>query len=68
MKEERLPVLIGADIVTRDLGVSKAKAYQIIRDLNAQLKEAYPRSIIVAGKVNRVWYEEACNPGKVPEN
>ena len=32
---------------------------QTIKDLNKQLKEQYPRAIIISGKVNRKWYEEA---------
>lgn len=43
-----------------DLGVSKAKAYAVIKELNTELKKEYPRAIVVAGKVNRIWYEEAC--------
>ena len=45
--------------VQNDLGVSRAKAYDVIKDLNKQLKEQYPRAIIISGKVNRKWYEEA---------
>lgn len=45
--------------VQNDLGVSRAKAYGVIKDLNKQLKEQYPRAIIISGKVNRKWYEEA---------
>ncbi len=45
--------------VQSDLGVSRAKAYGVIKDLNKQLKEQYPRAIIISGKVNRKWYEEA---------
>lgn len=43
-----------------DLGVSRSKAYEVIRELNASMKEAYPKAIVVPGKVNRIWYEEAC--------
>ena len=28
--------------------------------MNAQLKEEHPTALIIAGKVNRIWYEEAC--------
>ncbi len=60
MTTERLPLFIGVDTVVYDLGVSKAKAYNVIRELNKELKAQNPRAIVVAGKVNRVWYEEAC--------
>lgn len=57
---ENNSLFIGVDVVCRDLGVSKAKAYAVIRELNRQMQEAHPRAIVVSGKVNRVWYEEAC--------
>lgn len=60
MAEERLPLFVGVDTVKYDLGVSRAKAYEVIKELNKELKKEYPKAIVVAGKVNRIWYEEAC--------
>ena len=60
MTEERMPLFVGVDTVKFDLGVSRAKAYDVIRKLNDELKAQNPRAIVVAGKVNRIWYEEAC--------
>lgn len=60
MAAERKPLFVGVDTVKFDLGVSRAKAYEVIKQLNRELKEANPRAIIVSGKVNRIWYEEAC--------
>ena len=60
MEEQRVPMFIGVDTVKFDLGVSKAKAYEVIKQLNKEMKEQNPRAIVVAGKVNRIWYEEAC--------
>ncbi len=60
MAETRIPMFVGVDTVKFDLGVSRAKAYEVIKQLNRELKEANPRAIVVAGKVNRIWYEEAC--------
>lgn len=60
MAEERQPLFIGVDTVIFDLGVSRAKAYDVIKQLNKELKKENPRAIVVAGKVNRIWYEEAC--------
>lgn len=60
MTEQRLPMFIGVDTVKFDLGVSRAKAYEVIKQLNKEMKEQNPRAIVVAGKVNRIWYEEAC--------
>lgn len=58
--EERLPMFVGVDTVKFDLGVSRAKAYDVIKQLNAKLKAENPKALIVAGKVNRIWYEEVC--------
>ncbi len=60
MKQERRPLFVGVDTVKNDLGVSRAKAYEVIRELNAAMKAENPKAIVVAGKVNRIWYEEAC--------
>lgn len=60
MTENRLPMFVGVDTVQYDLGVSKAKAYDVIKQLNKDLKAKNPGAIVVAGKVNRIWYEEAC--------
>lgn len=51
---------IGVDTVMNDFDVSKPKAYAIIHALNEELKKSHPAAIIVAGKVNRVWYDKAC--------
>lgn len=41
-------------------GGSRAKGYQIIAELNAQLLKMNPHSIIIQGKCNRKWYFENC--------
>lgn len=63
MNKEREPLFIGVDTVMFDLGVSRAKAYDVIRKLNEDLKKEHPKAIVVTGKVNRIWYEEACLRG-----
>lgn len=60
MTEQRQPLFIGVDIIKNDLGVSRAKAYEVIKELNAEMKARNPQAIVVNGKVNRIWYEEAC--------
>lgn len=60
MADERLPLFVGVDTIKRDLGVSRSKAYEIIKELNAQMKVKNPGALVVNGKVNRIWYEEAC--------
>ena len=60
MAEERKPLFVGVNTVQFDFGVSRAKAYAIIKQLNESLKAENPKAIIVAGKVNSIYYEEAC--------
>ena len=60
MNEKTKPLFVNVNTVRNDLGVSRAKAYQVINELNTELKKKYPMAIVVAGKVNRIWYEEAC--------
>lgn len=49
-------MFIHADEVAAALGVSKAYAYKVVRDLNKELKEK--GFITIAGKVNRIYFEE----------
>jgi len=51
---------IGPQQIMEDWDVSKATAYTIIKKMNAQLKKEHPTALIIAGKVNRIWYEKAC--------
>lgn len=59
MNNTQNSLLVGVDTVQKDLGVSKAKAYQIIREINRKAKEKNPDAITVAGKVNRILYEKS---------
>jgi len=52
------PMFVEVDEVMTDWGVSKAKAYQIIRDLSSQMKLDHPGALTISGKVNRRYYEE----------
>ena len=49
-------LFIHANAVAVALGVSKAYAYKVVRDLNKELKEM--GFITIAGKVNRIYFEE----------
>ena len=60
MLEENKPMFIGVATVQQDLGVSRSKAYDIIRQLNAEMKKQNPTALVVCGRLNRIWYEEAC--------
>ena len=51
---------VDANEISRDWACSKSKAYAIIRELSEQMRKENPKLIIIAGKVNRAYYEEAC--------
>ena len=51
---------VGAQEVMDDWGVSRPQAYKMIRELNERLKSEHPKALMVAGKINRQYYEEAC--------
>ena len=53
-------LFVGPAEIMENWGVSRCKAYGIIRELNEELKKVHPKALIIAGKVNRKWYEEAC--------
>lgn len=53
-------IYIGPERIMTDWGVSRATAYTIIKRMNTQLQSKHPTALIIPGKVNRVWYEEAC--------
>ncbi len=49
---------VTAKEIAEVMGVSVGKAYGIIRELNAQLREQ--GYLTIAGKVNRRFFEEKC--------
>ena len=53
---EEMQNYIAADEVKDELGISKGKAYQIIRGLNEELREK--GFLTIAGKVSRKYFEE----------
>ena len=52
---ENKTMFIGVAQIQQDWGISRSKAYQIIK-----LKKKNPGALVVSGRVNRFWYEEAC--------
>ena len=56
------PVLIGADEVSKILGVKMCSAYKVIRTLNSQL-EAQGK-ITIRGKINRNYLLKMVNPSE----
>ena len=67
MKNIQNTIFVGVETVVKDLGISKPKAYKIIKELNeidfaalVTVKKANPNAIIINGKVNRNWYNQAC--------
>lgn len=60
MSNDSDSLYVDAEQVMKDWGVSRATAYTLIKRMNEQIKRAYPSALIIAGKVNRLWYNEAC--------
>lgn len=46
MAEGRLPLFVGVDTIKSDFGISRAKAYEVIKELNAEMKAQNPRARI----------------------
>ncbi|MGN1350041.1 MAG: hypothetical protein ACI4VM_03480 [Anaerovoracaceae bacterium] len=53
-------VYVGVDEICEDWGCSRSKGYAIIRQLSAQMKEENPKLLVMAGKINRSYYNEVC--------
>ena len=54
------PVYVDVAEVCRDWGCSRSKGYAIIKQLSEQMKSENPRLLTMSGKINRIYYEEAC--------
>lgn len=53
-------IYIGPQQIMEDWGVCRATAYNLIKEMNEQIKKEHPSAITMQGKVNKIWYEEAC--------
>ena len=51
---------VQADEICEDWGVSKSQAYKMIKELNDRMLSENPNLIVLAGKVNRRFYERCC--------
>ena len=54
------PAYVDVAEVCRDSGCSRSKGYSIIKQLSEQMKSENPRLLTMSGKINRIYYEEAC--------
>ena len=54
------PAYVDVAEVCRDWGCSRSKGYAIIKQLSEQMKAENPRLLTMSGKINRIYYEEAC--------
>ena len=54
------PAYVDVAEVCRDWGCSRSKGYAIIKQLSEQMKSENPRLLTMSGKINRIYYEEAC--------
>ena len=60
MKKNDKPAYVDVTEVCRDWGCSRSKGYAIIKQLSEQMKAENPRLLTMSGKINRIYYEEAC--------
>lgn len=60
MKETNKPAYVDVEEVCRDWGCSRSKGYAIIKQLSQQMKAENPKLLVMSGKINRIYYEEAC--------
>ncbi len=60
MEKKNKPVYVDVNEVCEDWGVCCSKGYAIIKELSDRMKKENPRVLVVSGKVNRIYYEEAC--------
>ncbi len=58
MKQKNITQCIGPEDIVSDLGVSRSDANKIIRDLNHKFRQYNPNTIIIPGKVYKIWYEQ----------
>ena len=54
------PAYVDVAEVCRDWGCSRSKGYAIIKQLSEQMKSENPRLLTMSGKIDRIYYEEAC--------
>ena len=58
--EKMKKLYVQADEICEDWGVSKSQAYKMIKELNEKMLRENPNLIVLAGKVNRKFYEHWC--------
>ncbi len=60
MDDKNKPVYVDVNEVCADWGVCRSKGYAIIKELSERMKKDNPKVLVISGKVNRIYYEEAC--------
>lgn len=58
--EKARTLYVGVNEVCEDWGCSRSKGYDIIKKLSEQMHKENPKLLIMSGKINRIYYEEAC--------
>lgn len=53
-------LFVDVNEIAEDWGVSRSKAYTMIKEMNRQMQAINPALITLSGKVNRKFYEEIC--------
>ena len=60
---ENKTMFIGVAQIQQDWGISRSKAYQIIKDLNAELKKKNPGALVVSSGMKRLAFREVTAMG-----
>ena len=53
-------IYVDVNEVCSDWGVSRSKGYAIIKQLSEQMHAENPKLLVISGKINIKYYEEAC--------
>lgn len=59
METRNEKIMLDADDISEILGIKKTRAYSIIRELNAELKQK--GKLTIRGRVNRRFFESKIN-------
>ena len=60
MERMEKPDNVDIDEVWADWRVGRSKGYAIIKELSERMKKENPKLLVMSGKINRIYYEEAC--------
>ena len=60
MEETKKTAYVDVEEVCRDWGCSGSNGYAVSTQVSQQMMEELPELLVMSGKINRIYYEEAC--------